>query len=361
MKKIWNVIITIVVFFSITGCGPSTGAPSATSKPSEIEIIKITENSSPTSEITQNKIFDQCNSGSSFKSNIQFDNSSSQTSSQDLVLKGGVGGELNISAIAKVTLEGAVEQHFGSSSTNSQGHNESVSIEVPAHTKQQYTIVWRETKREGNIQYKENGQDKTANFSYRIGIEVASSSGQDLICSTNPSDSVPTSKAPANQFPTPTLAIRTVQVPTVTNIPDTSPNMVLAVGDEWNQNGLGLRLMSTYLWPESGYRNIGLLFEFSNNTNSDILLTVTAGDILVTTGSGKSLKSYGFDVTCGQMSGGVTVGAHSRLNLATKCGNPDGSFWITTSLNDPSISEITVRVLHWSKISDARWKFTINR
>jgi hypothetical protein len=134
------------------------------------------------SEITQEKVFNQCDSASPFKAEIQFSNSSTQTNQQELELTGSAGTEAGVSTIARVTLEGEIERHFTSSSTSGQGHEEKALIEVPPHSHQKYYIIWRESRREGTVQYIENGQTKTASFSYRIGLELGSTAVIDLIC-----------------------------------------------------------------------------------------------------------------------------------------------------------------------------------
>lgn len=59
-------------------------------------------------------------------------------------------------------------------------HSESANIEVPAHTQQEYTIIWQETRRTGTVEYIENGQSKSTDYSYRVGLELVSTSGKDI-------------------------------------------------------------------------------------------------------------------------------------------------------------------------------------
>ncbi len=119
---------------------------------------------------------------SAFKAQIHFGQSSGQTSQQELVLEASVTGGADISGVAKIELEGSIEKHFAETKNSVNIHDEDASIEVPAHTKQVYTIVWREERREGMVEYTENGETKSANFSYRIGLELASSTAKDIPC-----------------------------------------------------------------------------------------------------------------------------------------------------------------------------------
>ena len=205
--KTSRIVFLIAVLFGLSGCGtPPTSLSQITPVPSGVDVMKITETDTVNGEITQIKTFNQCDSASPFKAQVQFSSSSSQSTQQELVLKGSVTGEAGISALAKVKIEGAIEQHFASSSTSGQDHQETVALEVPAHSQQEYTIVWRETRREGSIQYQENGETKSVDFSYRIGLELTSASGRDLACPGQP-------PIPAEVTPSPTNVPTLVQQP----------------------------------------------------------------------------------------------------------------------------------------------------
>lgn len=146
--------------------------------------------------------------------------------------------------------------------------------------------------------------------------------------------------------------------PSPTPAADTKPGTILAVGDEWRQNGVGLRLVSYYLWPDSSYRNIGLVFYFSNRTNSSIVLSVSKNDIEVTTASGRTLTSFGYEY-CVRTNPAV-VPAMGSFDFTRTCRDLDQYFWITTSLAASDLAQVNVRVLRFtSRISDARWQFSI--
>jgi hypothetical protein len=176
-------ISLVILLMLTTACTPRPESISqVTSPPANVTVTNISEGEAISSEITQHKTFNQCDSASSFSAEIRFGDSSSQGSQQALVLKGVIGGEIGVSQLAKIALEGAIEQHFSSSLARGQEHQESVIIEIPNRTQQEYTIVWRESRREGTIQYIENGETNSVNYSYRIGLELVSARGQDLPC-----------------------------------------------------------------------------------------------------------------------------------------------------------------------------------
>ena len=181
--KISNVIILSGLLLLAPACGPEPRPISQiTPVPPGVEVVNIMEAETVNSEITQRKTFNQCDSASPFRAQIQFSESSSQANQQELVLKASAAAEAGISQLAKLKLEGAIEQHFASSSASGQGHQEGVVIEVPPRTQQEYTIIWREIRREGTVQYVENGESKAIDYSYRIGLELVSSTVRDILC-----------------------------------------------------------------------------------------------------------------------------------------------------------------------------------
>lgn len=178
----------------IVGCTPATPAP-----PAQVVVTNITESNLVEGQITQTKTFNQCDSANPIKLEIQFGDNVSATSQQELVLGGKIAGGADIPTIAKLEIEGSLEQHFASSKSSGSNHQESVGIEIPAFTRQEYTIVWKETRREGTVEYTENGEAKVTEFSYRIGLEFFASSVKNIDCS------LPT-ETPLPVLPTATLA-----------------------------------------------------------------------------------------------------------------------------------------------------------
>lgn len=174
-------------------CSPNPPPMSEnTQNPPGVEVTRIEESKTTHSEITQTKIFDQCESLSPIKAQISFGEMSEKGVQEELVLGANLGGEIGVSSMAKITLEGSIENHFSSTEKRGQTHQEFVSIEVPSKSHQEYSIVWRETRRDGKIYYKENGVDKSIDFSYRIGLELISTHVKDLYCQTDTADLQPT-------------------------------------------------------------------------------------------------------------------------------------------------------------------------
>ena len=167
-KMVFPIAVLLILVTIIAAC-----ATDATpTQPVDIQVTKVTENELVYGEVEQNKLFDQCASSSIFKTNIQFSDSSAQSNQKQLVLGAEITGGVELSPAVKVEISGFVEQHFSETKEQAKAHFESANIEVPAHTKQEYTIIWRETRRNGTVEYIENGQKKSLDFSYRVGLEL---------------------------------------------------------------------------------------------------------------------------------------------------------------------------------------------
>jgi hypothetical protein len=175
--------------------------PSPVSTPSaDVQVTDVTENDLVTGEINQTKTFDQCGSSSIFKTEVQFSDNSAKTNQSQLVLGAEITGGATLPSALKLEIKGSIEKHFSETLQQGQGHFESVSIEVPAYTKQEYTITWQETRRTGTVEYVENGGTKSIAYSYRVGLELISASGKDLPCSTpEPETSLTPVEAPTKE------------------------------------------------------------------------------------------------------------------------------------------------------------------
>ena len=179
-KSIFSFAVKITLIMLITACRSSvTQTPSI-----DIQVTRVTESDSFTNEIRQVKTFDQCDSSSAFRTDVQFSDSSAQTNQQQLVLGAEITGGVDLPNSVKLELKGSIEKHFSETNQQERAHVESASIEVPAHIKQEYTITWQETRRNGTVEYMENGQAKSTNYSYRIALELISALGRDLPCLT---------------------------------------------------------------------------------------------------------------------------------------------------------------------------------
>lgn len=74
------------------GCQPNPTQIST----SDVSVTSVTENEVVTGEIEQTKTFNQCESSSAFKTEVQFSNSNAQTSQQQLVLGAEVTGGIDL-------------------------------------------------------------------------------------------------------------------------------------------------------------------------------------------------------------------------------------------------------------------------
>ncbi len=189
-------IFSIMYFFVLTSCS-SDATPTMSEN---VQVTNIIENETVTGLITQTKTFNQCDSSSIFKTEIQFSDSTAQTNQQQLVLGAAVTGGGDVSGFVKLEIKGSVEKHFSETSQQGQGHVESAAIEVPPHTQQEYTITWEESRRNGTVEYIENGQAKQVEYSYRIGLQLVSTTGKDIQCPENSSNS------PTEEIATPTIS-----------------------------------------------------------------------------------------------------------------------------------------------------------
>jgi hypothetical protein len=260
----------------------------STPLPSGVEVVNILEKDTITNVITQQKNFNQCDSASTFKAQIQFSQTNSQKGEQELVLGASAGGEVGVSEIAEVTIEGKLEKHFRESTIKHRGHEESVAIEVPPRTQQEYTLVWRESRREGTVQYIENGESKAVNYSYRIGLELVSATGRDLPCpgqEPNKMGAMPTPTPYPTYTPYPTPTPYPTYTPYIVPTPepkealptlsptsppkdrDTKPGTVLSPGEAWREEGVIAVLKNVEVRSKGLY----LTLAFQNSTGQSIV------------------------------------------------------------------------------------------
>jgi len=187
MKTNKSIFVIAILIVTIASCQPApTQTPTA-----NVQVTNVIENEIVTGEIKQTKSFNQCESSSVFKSDVQFSDSSSRTDQQQLMLGAEISGGVELPSTVKVQITGSIQKHFTETQGQSQGHTESANIEVPAHTQQEYTITWRETRRNGMVEYVEAGETKTTEYSYRIGLELISATGRDIPCNQVVPTSVP--------------------------------------------------------------------------------------------------------------------------------------------------------------------------
>lgn len=177
----------------------------STPEPSQnITVINIIETNQTTSQIEQTKVLNQCESSGPIKSTISFSDAGLDNAQKNLVI---TAEGADISTLARNKLQLAVEEYFALNNTTNQGRTESLEIEVPAQTQKEYKIIWNETRRHGTIEYSEGGVPKSANYSFRIGVELSSSTVRDIDCLSLSTPSIPSVTPTLTVTPTPTEVI----------------------------------------------------------------------------------------------------------------------------------------------------------
>ena len=138
-KLLFQFAVSSLLVLVFAACQSQTPqAPTA-----DIQVTNVIENELVTGEIKQTKLFNQCDFSSVFKSDVQFSDSSSRTNQQQLTLGAEITGGVELPSAVKVQITGSIQKHFSDTQGQAQSHQESASIEVPAHTQQEYIITWR--------------------------------------------------------------------------------------------------------------------------------------------------------------------------------------------------------------------------
>jgi hypothetical protein len=367
LKLVCFIFISVSLLLLLAAqCGSQpTPIAQSTPIPSGVEVTEITEGKTVTTEITQRKLFDQCDSASPFNARVQFSQSVSQEGQQEVVLGVTGSGEAGVSTLAKVKLVGSLEQHFANSISNTKGHEEGVAIEVQPRTKQEYIIVWREIRREGNVEYIESGVSKTATYSYRIGLELVSTKGKDLICpgqekeENNESSPSPTPLPTYTQYPTPVPDTPIVKTATATPLPtpteptNTAPGTILEVGEWWKENGVWVQVNEIQLHD---YGAIKVFMTVMNRTENKLLID-WAQDInfslIDNTGHRYSDSSQ-------------TREGKTGIDVNEKKGIYEYSDWSAAEYRDDhffnsDVTELIFTVTEFSRISRAQWRLPISK
>ncbi len=165
----------------LAACGGSMSTPIA-----EVQVVNISIKEDRVRQLSQVKVFDQCAASSPFRPDVRFSQAESETSGEELVVRGQVGGNIGLSEVAQLQIGAAVEKKFASSRNVTYAYSEGGGIEVPPHTRQEYTLIWKEIRRAGTVEYIEEGVSKTADYEYRIGLELVATTGRDLPCPETP-------------------------------------------------------------------------------------------------------------------------------------------------------------------------------
>jgi len=151
---------------------------------------------------------------------------------------------------------------------------------------------------------------------------------------------------------------------TSTSVPDTASGSVLGVGDEWRQNGVGLRLTRYELNPETSWGdNIGVGFEFRNYTNDELVVSYSSDDFIVLTNTGESLTVQGFyngSFWCNENTAIIKPGERYKIEDEASCGGGT-LLWITADIGSPSLTEVIIQVTQFSRVSNAKWHILFQR
>jgi len=355
---------------------PPTSTPiDVTQIPKGVEVSNITEENIATNEITQRKTFDQCASASPFNADIEFSSTSGQQTQEELVLTGNLGGELALSPAAKVKIGGEIQNHFAMVANGGRGHNEAAHIQVPPRTKQEYIITWQEYRRDGQVEYVEDGETKFGQYSYRIGVELVSSTVVDLECpnQVDPEEGDSSDPTPLPTYtPYPTYTPLPTQVqptaapasPEPTNIPlpavptdvpvPTSPpqNTGLSVGQWYTAGSLSFVVDDvSFFGGDNSF--VRLTYRVKNVGNGPISFQYSSYNFTVHDNLG---TTYPIDSTNGES---------RTVNLdpgeTTKIVNPWFSWWdYEGNYANTSVTQVTVVVSDISLIERAEWVIPIS-
>jgi hypothetical protein len=347
-----------LIFMSSCGTQP-TPILESTPIPTDVEIMGISDKDTlVVSEILQIKTFNQCESASPFRAQVQFSQSDSKMAQQELVLKATGGGEVGLSAVVKAKIEGAVEQHFVSSQTSGQAHSENVSIEVQAGTHQEYTILWRESRREGTVEFKENGETKSVNYSYRVGLELVSAIGKDLVCpgKDNSATLIPTQTPYPTYTPYPTFTPDIAIQPSETASPN-DQNIGLSLGESYSQGNISLYVSEIdydsqssrdlYVGIRASVRNISTNKITFGYSNENFILKDNLGNTFPFRGGGGG--RFNWPVVLGS-------GESKRLQSSLCC-----AIYFDVDYTNPAITSFTFIVKNFSGIDYAEWHIPVNR
>lgn len=356
-----------LIFLALILCSSCTPTPEPmkqeTPIPQSIEILGIIETEEITSEITQTKTFDQRQSSSSLGAEITFSQTSGQAMERQLVLGVSPGVEVGVSEIAKVELKTKLELHYKEAISDFEGHQETIKVTVPAGYMQEYTIVWRETRRVGTVRYVENGEEKAAQYNYRIGFELASSTVRDLAQPGSTSqtlDMIPSTPYPtytplptSTPYPTYTPQPAAVaQPPLATNTPRPVDGPLTAEMGEWiDTNGISVKLDADINhWAEEVILEIHVL----NNTSKNLLFSWVES---------KNFKLYDntgfvYEFRRGDLQSNENIKPGELAPVRYQAFRY-AAVWKASRIFDPIVTDIYITVSNFSLLEEATWHLNI--
>lgn len=356
--------LILLILIVCSGCS-STPEPlkQETPIPQSVEILGIIETEETTNEITQTKTFDQRQSTSSLGAEITFSQTSGQTSERELVLGVSPGVEVGVSEIAKVELKTKLELHYKEAISNFRGHQETIKVTVPAGYMQEYTIVWRETRRVGTVRYVENGTEKTAQYNYRIGLELASTTVRDLaqpgptsqVLDMIPSTPYPTYTPLPTFTPYPTYTPQpaaVAQPPLATNTPRPVGGPLTAEMGEWiDTNGISVKLdVDINHWAEEVILEVHVL----NNTSKNLIFSWVES---------KNFKLYDntgfvYEFRTGNVQSNENIKPGELVKVRYQAFGY-AAIWKASRIFDPIVTDIYITVSNFSLLEEATWHLNI--
>lgn len=166
-------ILVVLGLALLAACQPGSGSIPQNG----IQVQSISVNEPLTSQIIQTRSFDQCSADSPLDVPALLPDHGNGSSDDELTLTG-----QGLSDPLKAGLAAAIRQKFSGNQTGA-ATQETVKISIPARTRQEYTLTWRETRQAGTIAYILDGQPASAEYSYRTAMELVSASGSQVDCS----------------------------------------------------------------------------------------------------------------------------------------------------------------------------------
>jgi hypothetical protein len=415
----------LLVVLALTQCTPDQANPGPTPVgtapiggtvtpvgPVTIENITFGEDRTANNDITQEMTFDQCSSATPGDTQVGFNQSRSEQKSNELVLSASVGGQIG-SPIANASLNAAVEDHIKSTVTTTNSDTQSVPIQVPPHTKQQVTIVWREIINQGVVTYEEGKVPKAANYSKRGPIKFYSRSTKDIPCPevsapaprvqelakvvtvevTRPVEVTREVRVPITREVTVAVPIETVRTvvvtatpspapsggvagspitpspePAATHIADvTPPASILSMGESWRKNGLELKMADGQYFGQSTYYPHGCYavnMKMKNGSAQPVYLTFDTEQFWITDNNG---RRYPMDDKFHSDMGCTFTGYDLPIDIAI---NPGENFeynwleggWVMQFLvpvTDPTITSLVLHAALPVFDAEAQWQIKI--
>lgn len=323
------IISLLVLALNIASCNPGAATPT----PIDFKVTKILDDPEINQLVDQTVEFDQCDSDSPLKAEIQYRSTAGGSNEDELILGAEVGGSAGISEMAAVELRGKIEKHISSTITHEITAQQSLMIEVPPHKAQKYTIIWKESRRKGKVEYRENYAMKTAAYSFFLGRELETTTVDDIPCPGGSGSSTIPSPVPTDG---------------TTETGDTTPGSVLAVGEWWKQENEWLRVQEV----KFGNTQLSIKLEFWNRTNGPLTLEWKDGTTFtLLDNTGRKYKIQWQKIA--ESSRTIQAGESIQCEIET-----DRSAWNTENLfSEASITDFTFFIHYrtlfgWSKVKE---------